>query len=65
MEIDIDIVKGNQKNLDEKSTHMETISTLIDEHISKLQSSLDKSKGEIDECRKDERLFVCLRMESL
>jgi len=36
VEIDIDIVKGNQKNLDEKSTHMETISTLIDEHISKL-----------------------------
>ena len=52
MEIDIDSVKGKQKNLDEKFTHMETNSTLVDEHISKLQSSLDKSKGEIDECHK-------------
>ena len=50
MEIDIDSVKGKQKNLDGKFTHMETNSTLADEHISKLQSSLDKSKGEIDEC---------------
>ena len=52
MEIDIVSVKGKQKNLDEKFTHMETNSTLVDEHLSKLQSSLYKSKGEIDECHK-------------
>ena len=52
MEIDIDSVKGKQKNLDAKFTHRETNSTLVDEHISKLRSSLDKSKGEIDECHK-------------
>ena len=39
MEIDIVSVKGKQKNLDEKFTHMETNSTLVDEHISKRQSS--------------------------
>ena len=43
---------STEKNLDKKFTHMETNSTLIDEHTSKLQSSLDKSKGEIDECHK-------------
>ena len=52
METDIDSVKGKQKNLDDKFTHMETNSTLVDEHINKFQSSLDKSKDKIDEYHK-------------
>ena len=50
MEIDIDSVKGKQKNLDEKFTYMETNSKFVDEPISQLQSSLEKSKKEVDEC---------------
>ena len=50
MEIDIDSVKDKQKNLDEKFTHMETNSKFVDDHINKLQRSLQKSKKEVDEC---------------
>ena len=50
MEIDIDSVKDKQKNLDEKFTHMETNSKFVDDRINQLQSSLEKSKKEVDEC---------------
>ena len=50
VEIDIDSVKDKQKNLDEKFTHMETNSKFVDERINQLQSSLEKSKKEVDEC---------------
>ena len=50
MEIDIDSIKDKQKNLDEKFTHMETNSKFVDERINQLQSSLEKSKKEVDEC---------------
>jgi len=32
LEIDIDSLKGKQKNLDEKFTHIETNFALVDEH---------------------------------
>ena len=50
MEIDIDSVKDKQKNLDEKFMHMETNSKFVDEHLNQHQSSLEKSKKEVDEC---------------
>ena len=42
VEIDIDSVKVKQKNLDEKSIHMETNSKFVDDGINQLQSSLEK-----------------------
>ena len=50
MEIDIDSVKGKQKNLDEKLTYMERNYKFVDERINQLQSSLEKSKKEVDGC---------------
>ena len=50
VEIDIVAVKDKQKNLVEKFTHMETNSKFVDERISQLQSSLEKSEKEVDEC---------------
>ena len=50
VEIDIDSVKGKQKNLDEKFTYNESNSKFVDELINQLQSSLEKSKKEVDEC---------------
>lgn len=50
VEIDMDNVKVKQKILDEKFTHMETNSTFVDERINQLQSNLEKSKKEVDEC---------------
>ena len=50
VEIDIDFVKVKQKNLDEKFTHIETNSEFVDDRINQLQSSLEKSKNEVDEC---------------
>ena len=54
MKIDIDSrpSTASRRTLTKKFTHMKTNTTLADEHISKLQSSLDKSKGEIDEFHK-------------
>ena len=43
-------LKDKQKNLDEKFTHMETNSKFVHERINQPQSSLEKSKMEIDEC---------------
>ena len=48
VEIDIVSVKDKQKNLDEKFTHMETNSKFVDERINQLQSSLEKSKKEVN-----------------
>ena len=48
MEIDIDSVRDKQKNLDKKFTHMETNSKFVDDRINQLQSSLEKSKKEVD-----------------
>ena len=50
VEIDIASVKDKQKNLDEKFSDMETNSKFVDERINRLQSSLEKSKKEVDEC---------------
>ena len=50
VEIDIASVKDKQKNLDEKFSHMETNSIFVDERINQLQSNLEKSKKEVDEC---------------
>ena len=50
MEIDIASVKDKQKNLDEKFSHVETNSIFVDDRINQLQSSLEKSKKEVDEC---------------
>ena len=44
-----DSVKDKQKNLDQ-FTHMETNSKFVDERMNQLQSSLKKSKKEVDEC---------------
>ena len=54
MEIDIDSrpSRASRRILTKKFTYVKTNTTLVDEHISKLQSSLDKSKGEIDEFHK-------------
>jgi len=54
MEIDIDSrpSRAIRRILTKKFTYVKTNTTLVDEHISKLQSSLDKSKGEIDEFHK-------------
>ena len=46
LEIDIVAVKDKQKNLEEKFTHMEANFKFVDECISQLQSSLEKSKKE-------------------
>ena len=50
VEIDIDSVNVKKKNLDEKFTYMESNSKFVDERINQLQSSLKKSKKEVDEC---------------
>ena len=50
VEIDIDSVNVKKKNLDEKFTYMESNSKFVDERINQLQSSLEKSKKEVDEC---------------
>jgi len=50
VEIDIDSVKGKLKNLDEKFTYMESNSKFVDDRINQLQSSLEKSRKEVDEC---------------
>ena len=51
MEIDIDFVNDKQKNLNaERLTHIETNCKYVDERINQLQSSLEKSKKEADEC---------------
>ena len=52
MEIDINSIKDKQKNLDEKFMHVENNSKFVDEHIKQLESSLHKSKDEIDECHR-------------
>ena len=52
MEIDINSTKDKQKRLDEKFTHVENNFKFVDEHIKQLESSLHKSKDEIDECHK-------------
>ena len=54
MEIDNDSrpSRASRRILTKKFTYVKTNTTLVDEHISKLQSSLDKSKGEIDEFHK-------------
>ena len=49
VEIDFASVKDKQKNLDEKFSHMETNSKFV-ERINQLQSNLEKSKKEVDEC---------------
>ena len=50
VETDIDSVKDKQKNLDEKFTHMETNLKFVNKRINQLESSLVKSKMEIDVC---------------
>ena len=50
MEIDIDFVNDKQKNLNERLTHIETNCKYVDERINQLQSSLETSKNEADEC---------------
>ena len=66
VEIDIDFVKVKQKNLDEKFTHIETNSKCVDDRINQLQSSLEKSKNEVDEChQKILYLEACSRRENL
>ena len=52
VEIDIDSVNVKKKNLDEKFTYMESNSKFVDERINQLQSSLERSKKEVDECHK-------------
>ena len=52
MEIDINSSKDKQKSLDEKFTHVENNSKFVEEYIKQLESSLHKSKDEIDECHK-------------
>ena len=66
VETDIASVKDKQKNLDEKFSHMKSNSIFVDERINQLQSSLEKSKKEVDEChQKIVYLEACSRRENL
>ena len=51
LEIDVSI-KGKQKNVDEKFTHVESNSKFVDSHIKELQESVEERKDEINGCHK-------------
>ena len=51
-EIDVVSIKGEQKNLDEKFTHVESNSIFVDSHIKELQERVEERKDEINGCHK-------------